>query len=90
MQEEYTGTLLDDGHISIPQEIIDRLKIGRGSRVRVRVSVEKGLAKDAILAYAGLLSDLTYEESKRFEESVRRRSFFQNRVLQITQTISIE
>jgi len=23
MQEEYTGTLLEDGHISIPQEIID-------------------------------------------------------------------
>ena len=25
MQEEYTGTLLEDGHISIPQEIIDKL-----------------------------------------------------------------
>ena len=27
MQEEYTGTLLEDGHISIPKEIIDKLKI---------------------------------------------------------------
>jgi len=27
MQEEYTGTLLEDDHISIPQEIIYKLNI---------------------------------------------------------------
>jgi hypothetical protein len=83
MQEEYTGTLLDDGHISIPQEIVDRLKIGRGSKLRVTVSVEKEASKNTILSYAGLLSGLTGEEEKRFDESVKRRSFFQNRKAQI-------
>jgi len=75
MQEEYTGTLLEDGHISIPQEIIDKLNIGRGSKLHVTVKIEKGISKDTILSYAGLLSDLTGEENKRFDESVKRRSF---------------
>jgi bifunctional DNA-binding transcriptional regulator/antitoxin component of YhaV-PrlF toxin-antitoxin module len=83
MQEEYTGKLLEDGHISIPKEIIDKLKIGRGSKLRVTVEVEKGASKDAILSFAGMLSDLTGEEEKRFDESVKRRSLFQMRKAQI-------
>jgi bifunctional DNA-binding transcriptional regulator/antitoxin component of YhaV-PrlF toxin-antitoxin module len=83
MQEEYTGRLLDDGHISIPKEIIDKLKIDSGSKLRVTVEVEKGASKDTILSYAGMLSDLTEEQEKRFEESIKRRSFFQSRKAQI-------
>ncbi len=83
MQEEYTGTLLEDGHISIPKEIIHKLKIDRGSKLRVTVKVEKGLPKDKILSYAGLLSDLTGEEQKRFEESVKRRRLFGHRKAEI-------
>ena len=79
MQEEYTGTLLEDGHISIPQEIIDKLKIDKGSKLRVTVKVVKGKTKNKILSYAGLLSDLTGDEQKRFEENVMRRSLFGNR-----------
>ena len=52
MQEEYTGTLLEDGHIHIPQEIIDKLKIYRGSKVRVTVKVERKISKDTIIALA--------------------------------------
>jgi bifunctional DNA-binding transcriptional regulator/antitoxin component of YhaV-PrlF toxin-antitoxin module len=83
MQEEYTGTLLEDGHISIPQEIIDKLNINRGSKLRVTVAVEKEISKDKILSYAGLLSDLTEEERKRFDEAVKRRSLFGNRKAEI-------
>jgi len=83
MQEEYTGTLLEDGHISIPQEIINKLKIYRGSKLRVTVAVEKEISKDKILSYAGLLSDLTEEERKRFDETVKRRSLFGNRKAEI-------
>jgi hypothetical protein len=83
MQEEYTGTLLEDGHISIPQEIIDKLKIGSGSKLRVTLEVEKGISKDRILSYAGLLSDLTVEERKRFDETVKRRSLFGDRKAEI-------
>jgi CxxC motif-containing protein len=83
MQEEYTGTLLEDGHISIPQEIVDKLKIYRGSKVRVTVKVERGISKEKILSYAGLLSDLTGEEEKRFDESIKRRSLFGQRKAKI-------
>ena len=79
MQEEYTGTLLEDGHISIPQEIIDKLKIDKGSKLRVTVKVVKGKTRNKILSYAGLLSDLTGDEQKRFDENVMRRSLFGNR-----------
>ena len=79
MQEEYTGTLLEDGHISIPQEIIDKLRIDKGSKLRVTVEVEKRISKDKILSYAGLLSDLTGKEQKRFNETIKRRSLFGNR-----------
>jgi bifunctional DNA-binding transcriptional regulator/antitoxin component of YhaV-PrlF toxin-antitoxin module len=83
MQEEYTGTLLEGGHISIPQEIIDKLNINKGSKLRLTVAVEKEISKDKILSYAGLLSDLTEEERKRFDENVKRRSLFGNRKAEI-------
>jgi hypothetical protein len=83
MHEEYTGRLLEDGHISIPKEVVDKLKIGRGSRLRVTVEVEKGASKDAILSFAGMLSGLTGEEEERFDESVKRRSLFETRKAQI-------
>ena len=83
MQEEYTGTLLEDGHIHIPQEIIDKLKIYKGSKVRVTVKVEREISKKKILSYAGLLSDLTGEEQKRFDESIKRRSLFEQRKAKI-------
>jgi len=83
MQEEYTGTLLKDGHIHIPQEIIDKLKIYRGSKVRVTVKVERGISKEKMLSYAGLLSDLTGEEQKQFDESIKRRSLFEQRKAKI-------
>jgi hypothetical protein len=83
MQAEYTGILLEDGHISIPQEIIDKLKIDKGNKLRVTVEVEKGISKDKILSYAGLLSDLTEEEQKQFDETVKRRSLFGKRKTEI-------
>jgi len=83
MQEEYTGTLMEDGHLSIPKEIIDKLKIDRGSRLRVTVKVEDIQKKEKILAYAGLLSDLTKEEERRFNESIMRRSLFGQRKVKV-------
>ncbi|MBW2739874.1 MAG: hypothetical protein JRE64_13740 [Deltaproteobacteria bacterium] len=83
MQEEYTGTLLEDGHIYIPKEIIAKLKIHSGSKLHVTVKVEKGISKKKILSYAGLLSDLTAEEQRRFNDSIKRRSFFGQRKVEI-------
>ncbi len=74
---------MEDGHLSIPKEIIDKLKIDRGSRLRVTVKVEDIQKKEKILAYAGLLSDLTKEEERRFNESIMRRSLFGQRKVKV-------
>ena len=50
MQEEYAGRLLEDGHLSIPKEVIDKLKINKGSRLRVRVEVEGKPKKEKIVS----------------------------------------
>ena len=47
--------------------------------MRVTVKVEREISKEKILSYAGLLSDLTGEEQKRFDESIKRRSLFEQR-----------
>lgn len=83
MQEEYTGRLLEDGHLSIPKEIVDKLKIDRASTLRVTVKVERKEKKEKILAYAGLLSDLTVEEEEQFGESIKRRRLFGERKAEI-------
>lgn len=82
MQEEYTGRLMGDGHLYIPKEIINKLKIDKGSRLRVTIKLEGKAQKEKILSYAGLLSELT-EEEKRFDESIKRRSFFSERNVEI-------
>jgi len=83
MQEEYSGKLLDDGHLSIPKVIIDRLKINRESSLRVSVRVVKKSKREKILAYAGLLSDLTPQEDTCFDDSVERRSLFGRREVDV-------
>ncbi len=82
-QKEYTGRILEDGHLSIPKEIIEKLNIDKGSRLRVTVKVEEREKKERILSYAGLLSDLTEKEMRRFDESIKRRSLFGQRQLDI-------
>jgi len=79
MQEEYTGRLLKDGHLSIPKDIIHKLKIDKESKLRVTVEVEEKAKKEKILTYAGLLSDLTEEEETLFDESIKRRRLFGKR-----------
>ena len=74
MQEEYSGRLMEDGRLSIPKGIIEKLNISRESTLRVTVRVVKKTKKEKILAYAGLLSDMTKKEEKRFGESIKRRS----------------
>jgi hypothetical protein len=74
MQEEYTARLLKDGHISIPKEIIDKLKIDKESKLRVTVEMEGKAKKEKILAYAGLLSEV--HKYNRGEHLLRRGFLF--------------
>lgn len=83
MQEEYSGRLLENGHLSIPKGIIDKLSISKDSKLHVTVKVLKKARKSTILAYAGLLSDLTQQEERQFDESIKRRSLFMQRKVEL-------
>lgn len=89
-QIEYIGNLLEDGHLSIPKEVIDRLKINRKSKIHITLEIEEKskkiisyLKKNNILSYAGLLSDLTPEEEKQFNDSIKRRNLWGRRKIEI-------
>ncbi|MFZ5994952.1 MAG: hypothetical protein ACOYU4_08210 [Thermodesulfobacteriota bacterium] len=49
------------------------MRLRKGSKLRIRVEPEKTGNKDRILHYAGLLSDLSDEEEREFNESIERR-----------------
>jgi len=83
MQEEYSGRLLKNGHLSIPKGIIDKLNISKDSNLRVTVQVVNKPKKARILAYAGLLSDLTQEEDRQFNKSIKRSSLFEERKVEL-------
>lgn len=83
MQEEYPAKLLENGHLSIPKGIIDKLNINKNSNLRVTVKVLNKQKKARILAYAGLLSDLTQQEDRQFNESIKRSSLFEQRKVEL-------
>ena len=76
MQVQYKGKLLDDGHLSIPKNIVNKLKINKETELSVTVNVENNPKKKKILSYAGMLSDLTEEEERRFSQGCVRKSIF--------------
>jgi hypothetical protein len=77
MQEKYIGRLLEDGHLSIPKEIVEKLKIDQDSAIHVIVQVRGQSQKKKIMSYAGLLSDLSEEEEKQFDEAIKRSNLFE-------------
>ncbi len=83
MQEEYSGRLLKNGHLSIPKGIIDKLNIRKDSNLRVTVKVVNKPKKARILAYAGLLSDLTQQEDRQFNKSIKRSRLFEQRKVEL-------
>ena len=83
MQEQYIGRLLEDGHLSIPKEIIEKLRIDKNSAINVIVRVREPNKKEKIMSYAGLLSGLSEEEEKQFDEAIKRRDLFEKRKMDL-------
>ena len=79
MQEEYIGRLLEDGHLSIPKDIVNKLKIDKDSELHVVVKIAEQAKRAKILSYAGLLADLSPEEENQLSASMRRKSMFGQR-----------
>jgi hypothetical protein len=66
---------------SLPeQELSKVIELVRSFR---KESLSRKPRKEEILKYAGLLSDLTEDEKKVFDQAVRRRSLFSGRELSV-------
>jgi len=71
----YIAEYLNDGHLSIPKEIADRLSLKKGKKLRVIVEASK-FNKNNILEYFGIWKDKSAEEIKIFNDIVTERKYF--------------
>jgi len=71
----FKAKYLEDGHLSIPKEVVDSLLLRRGEEVRVMV--EKGkFDKESFLKLFGIWKDKSEEEMNIFREIVKEREMF--------------
>ncbi len=71
----FKAKYLEDGHLSIPKEVVDSLLLRRGEEVRVMV--EKGkFDKEGFLNLFGIWKDKSDEEINIFRKIVKEREMF--------------
>ena len=71
----FKGKYLEDGHLSIPKEVVDSLLLRRGEEVRVMV--EKGkFDKEGFLKLFDIWKEKSEEEINIFREIVKEREMF--------------
>jgi len=71
----FKAKYLEDGHLSIPKEVVDSLLLRRGEEVRVMV--EKGkFDKEGFLNLFDIWKNKSEEEINIFREIVKEREMF--------------
>lgn len=78
-KSRYEGELMGELRGLSEAEQAKLLKLVRFLKEEVFEEPLPRVEKEAVLRHAGLLSDLTPEEERRFEEATRRRSLFGRR-----------
>jgi len=71
----YTAEYLNDGHLSIPREIADRLSLKKGKKLRVIVEASR-FDKNDILDLFGVWREKNAEEIKIFKDILEERDHF--------------
>lgn len=71
----YTAEYLNDGHLSIPKEIADRLSLKKGKKLRVIVETSR-FDKNDILDLFGIWREKNAEEIKIFKDILEERNHF--------------
>ncbi len=71
----YTAEYLNDGHLSIPKEIADRLSLKNGKKIRVIIE-ESRFNKGDILDLFGIWKNKSEEEIKIFKDILKEREHF--------------
>ena len=71
----YTAEYLNDGHLSIPKEIADRLSLTKGKKLHVIVEASM-FDKNDILNLFGVWREKSVEEIKIFKDILEERNHF--------------
>mgnify|MGYP001607337558 FL=1 len=71
----YTAEYLNDGHLSIPKKIADRLSLKKGKKLRVIVEASR-FDKNDILDLFGVWREKSAEEIKIFKDILEERNHF--------------
>jgi len=71
----YTAEYLNDGHLSMPKEIADRLSLRKGKKLRVIVEASR-FDKNDFLALFGVWREKSDEEIKIFKDILKERNHF--------------
>lgn len=71
----YTAEYLNDGHLSIPKEIADRLSLRKGKKLRVIVEASR-FDKNDFLSLFGVWREKSAEEIIIFKDILKERNHF--------------
>ena len=71
----FKAKYLEDGHLSIPKDVVASLLLRKGEEVRVVVEKEK-FDKKGFLSLSGIWKDRSEEEIQLYREIVKERESF--------------
>jgi len=74
----FKAKYLNDGHLSIPKEVVNALFLRKGEEVRVMVEKEK-FDKAAFLSLFGIWEDKSEEEIDLYRNILKEREIFGRR-----------
>ncbi|HGJ67025.1 TPA: hypothetical protein ENS27_16825 [bacterium] len=71
----FTSKYLNNGHLSIPKELVNTLALRRGSKIRVVIEASK-FAKTDFIKLFGIWSNKSEEEIKIYKDILEERKRF--------------
>jgi len=71
----FKAKYLEDGHLSIPKEVVTTLSLRKGEEVHVMIEKER-FDKTGFLALFGIWKDKSEEEIEIYREIVKERELF--------------
>lgn len=78
----FKARYLDNGHLSIPEEVATSLLLKRGEEVRVMIEKER-FDREGFLGLLGVWKDKSEKEIEIFREILKERDLFERREVKI-------
>jgi hypothetical protein len=78
----FKAKYLDNGHLSVPEEVANSLLLRRGEEVRVMIEKDK-FDREGFVNLFGVWKDKSEKEIQIFREIMKERDFFERREVKI-------